>query len=167
MTNSFRSRERERGLAFATRQSASCASAWSALLRDDADRGTKSGVAAGDAAGLGLHAGHRRRGDLWTTTCCSATEGSESASDFLTAMSPRAALGFRGRRSTFQLDYSRLLSALSGAVGAQRVRSAAERELPPAADAAGVASSRGTACRDRRRPTKSTSRASSSAVRAS
>ena len=34
-----------------------------------------------------------------------ATEGSESAGDFLTAISPRAALGFRGRRTTFQLDY--------------------------------------------------------------
>ena len=35
-----------------------------------------------------------------------STEGSDGPSDFLTTVSPRAALGFRGRYSTFQLDYS-------------------------------------------------------------
>jgi hypothetical protein len=35
-----------------------------------------------------------------------STEGSDGPSDFLTVVSPRAALGFRGPRSTFQLDYA-------------------------------------------------------------
>ena len=43
--------------------------------------------------------------ETWDNNVLLATEGSESAGDFLTAISPRAGLGFRGRRSTFQLDY--------------------------------------------------------------
>ena len=43
--------------------------------------------------------------ETWDNNVLLSTEGSESAGDFLTAISPRAALGFRGRRSTFQLDY--------------------------------------------------------------
>jgi hypothetical protein len=34
-----------------------------------------------------------------------ATEGSETVADFVTLVSPSAALGFRGRRSTLQADY--------------------------------------------------------------
>ena len=41
----------------------------------------------------------------WDNNVLLATEGSETAGDFLTAISPRVALSFRGRRSTFQLDY--------------------------------------------------------------
>ena len=41
----------------------------------------------------------------WDNNVLLATEGSGSQGDFLTAVSPRAALGFRGRLSTFQLDY--------------------------------------------------------------
>ena len=41
----------------------------------------------------------------WDNNVLLATEGSGSTGDFLTAISPRAALGFRGRLSTFQLDY--------------------------------------------------------------
>ena len=41
----------------------------------------------------------------WDNNVLLATEGSETAGDYLTAISPRAALSFRGRRSTFQLDY--------------------------------------------------------------
>jgi hypothetical protein len=41
----------------------------------------------------------------WDNNVLLATEGSGSAGDFLTAISPRAALGFRGRMSTFHLDY--------------------------------------------------------------
>jgi hypothetical protein len=43
--------------------------------------------------------------ETWDNNVLLSTEGSESAGDFLTAISPRAALGFRGRRSTFHLDY--------------------------------------------------------------
>jgi hypothetical protein len=43
--------------------------------------------------------------ETWDNNVLLATEGSESAGDFLTAISPRAALGFRGRHSTFHLDY--------------------------------------------------------------
>jgi uncharacterized protein (PEP-CTERM system associated) len=41
----------------------------------------------------------------WDNNVLLATEGSGSAGDFLTAISPRAALGFRGRMSTFHLEY--------------------------------------------------------------
>jgi hypothetical protein len=41
----------------------------------------------------------------WDNNVLLATEGSGSQGDFLTAVSPRAALGFRDRLSTFQLDY--------------------------------------------------------------
>jgi hypothetical protein len=43
--------------------------------------------------------------ESWDNNVLLSTEGSETAGDFLTAISPRAALGFRGRRSTFQVDY--------------------------------------------------------------
>jgi hypothetical protein len=43
--------------------------------------------------------------ETWDNNVMLATEGSGSVGDFLTAISPRAALSFRGRRSTFQLDY--------------------------------------------------------------
>jgi hypothetical protein len=42
---------------------------------------------------------------MWDTNVLLATEGSQTLGDFVTAISPRAALGFRGRLSTFQLDY--------------------------------------------------------------
>jgi hypothetical protein len=41
----------------------------------------------------------------WDNNVLLATEGSETVGDYLTAISPRAALSFRGRRTTFQLDY--------------------------------------------------------------
>jgi hypothetical protein len=44
-------------------------------------------------------------GETWDNNVLLATQGSESVTDFLTAISPRAALGFRGRRDTFSLDY--------------------------------------------------------------
>lgn len=43
--------------------------------------------------------------ETWDSNVLLATEGSRTAGDFLTAVSPRVALGFRGRRSTFHLDY--------------------------------------------------------------
>ena len=66
--------------------------------------------------------------ETWDNNVLLATEGSGSEGDFLTAISPQAALGFRGRLSTFQLDYSRHLPALSAAHRAQRLRSAVEPE---------------------------------------
>jgi uncharacterized protein (PEP-CTERM system associated) len=44
-------------------------------------------------------------GETWDNNVLLATEGSETVGDFLTAVSPRGALGFRGRRSSFQADY--------------------------------------------------------------
>ena len=44
-------------------------------------------------------------GETWDNNVLLATEGNDSVTDFLTAVTPRAALGFRGRRDTFQLDY--------------------------------------------------------------
>jgi hypothetical protein len=43
--------------------------------------------------------------ESFDTNVLLSTEGSETASDFLTAVSPRGALSFRGRRTTFQADY--------------------------------------------------------------
>jgi hypothetical protein len=43
--------------------------------------------------------------ETWDNNVLLATEGSESASDFLTAITPRGALSFRGRHTTFLLDY--------------------------------------------------------------
>jgi hypothetical protein len=43
--------------------------------------------------------------ETWDSNVLLSTEGSESAADFLTAISPRASLGYRGRRDTFQADY--------------------------------------------------------------
>jgi hypothetical protein len=42
---------------------------------------------------------------IWDNNVLLSTEGSGSVGDFLTAISPRAGLGFRGPRSTFNLDY--------------------------------------------------------------
>jgi hypothetical protein len=43
--------------------------------------------------------------ETWDNNVLLATEGSGTTEDFLTAVSPRGALTFRGRRSTFNLDY--------------------------------------------------------------
>jgi hypothetical protein len=43
--------------------------------------------------------------ESWDNNVLLSTDGSGSEGDFFTAISPRAALGFRGRLSTFQLDY--------------------------------------------------------------
>jgi hypothetical protein len=43
--------------------------------------------------------------ETWDNNVLLSTEGSGSEGDFFTAVSPQAALGFRGRLSTFQLDY--------------------------------------------------------------
>jgi hypothetical protein len=43
--------------------------------------------------------------ESWDNNVLLATEGSESAGDFLTAISPRAGLDFRGRKTTLQFDY--------------------------------------------------------------
>jgi hypothetical protein len=43
--------------------------------------------------------------ETWDDNVLLATEGSESAGDFLTAVTPRGAVSFRGRDTTFQADY--------------------------------------------------------------
>src|ERR1700754_1460270 len=43
--------------------------------------------------------------ETWDNNVLLATEGSETVGDFLTAVTPRAALSFRGRRTTLQFDY--------------------------------------------------------------
>jgi hypothetical protein len=43
--------------------------------------------------------------ESWDTNVLLATEGNERTGDFLTAITPRGALGYRGRRTTFHLDY--------------------------------------------------------------
>jgi hypothetical protein len=43
--------------------------------------------------------------ESWDNNVLLATEGSESAGDFATAVSPRGVLGYRGRYTDFNLDY--------------------------------------------------------------
>ena len=43
--------------------------------------------------------------ETWDNNVLLATEGSETVGDFLTAVTPRAALSFRGRLTTLQFDY--------------------------------------------------------------
>ena len=43
--------------------------------------------------------------ETWDNNVLLATDGSGSEGDFFTAISPQAALGFRGRLSTFELGY--------------------------------------------------------------
>ena len=43
--------------------------------------------------------------ETWDNNVLLATEGNTSQGDFLTAVTPRASLGFRGRLSAFQLEY--------------------------------------------------------------
>ena len=43
--------------------------------------------------------------ESWDNNVLLATEGSESAGDFATAVSPRGVLGYRGRYTDFSLDY--------------------------------------------------------------
>ena len=43
--------------------------------------------------------------ESWDNNVLLATEGSESAGDFVTAISPRGVLGYRGRMTDFNLDY--------------------------------------------------------------
>jgi hypothetical protein len=43
--------------------------------------------------------------ESWDTNVVLATEGSEPVGDFLTVITPRGALGFRGRHTTFHVDY--------------------------------------------------------------
>ena len=73
--------------------------------------------------------GSSHRGLRWrrpgTTTCCSRPKAAR-AGRLPDRVSPRAALGFRGRRVDISARLPRILPALSGAVGAERVRSAAE-----------------------------------------
>lgn len=44
-------------------------------------------------------------GQTYDNNVLLATQGNETITDFLTAVSPRGALAFRGRRDTFSLDY--------------------------------------------------------------
>jgi hypothetical protein len=43
--------------------------------------------------------------ESWDTNVLLASEGNERSGDFLTAITPRGALGFRGRHVTFHVDY--------------------------------------------------------------
>jgi hypothetical protein len=43
--------------------------------------------------------------ETWDNNVLLSTDGSGSEGDFLTAVSPRASLGYRGRLNTFQLEY--------------------------------------------------------------
>ena len=54
---------------------------------------------------MGLHSWSGRRPGVGQQRHLLSTEGSEHASDFLTVVTPRAALGFRGRWINFQLNY--------------------------------------------------------------
>jgi len=44
-------------------------------------------------------------GETYDSNVLLATQGNPNITDFLTAVTPRASLGFRGRRDTFSLDY--------------------------------------------------------------
>ena len=56
------------------------------------------------AGRLGVHPWPRGGRD-WDNNVLLATEGSGTAGDFFTAVTPRAALGFRGRMTDFDLGY--------------------------------------------------------------
>jgi hypothetical protein len=104
MTNSFRSRERDRGRAFATPAirfvcivvAALHATMPIAAQSPAAQQATPPGWVFTPSIGVA---------EVFDSNVLLSTEGSDGPSDFLTTVSPRAALGFRGRYSTFQLDY--------------------------------------------------------------
>jgi hypothetical protein len=106
MTNSFRSRERERGRAFATPAARFVCIVVAALHATmpiaaqsppSSQQATPPGWVFTPSIGVA---------EVFDNNVLLSTEGSDGPSDFLTTVSPRAALGFRGRYSTFQLDYS-------------------------------------------------------------
>ena len=71
----------------------------------------------------------------WDNNVALSSENSGSTGDFLTAITPRAVLSFRGRQTTFEVNYLGAFSLYQELPGAEFIRSPVEFVLPLPSDA--------------------------------